>query len=46
MVSTIFEKVNMEKSLKNGFQKPLKKAPGLKGMLLSSYSDCNLCCDW
>ena len=39
MVSTISEKINMEKSFKNGFKKPLEKAPALKGKLFSFYSD-------
>ena len=46
MLSTISEKMNMEKSFKNGFKQPLEKAPALKGKLFSCYSDCNLCCDW
>ena len=46
MVSTIFEKINMEKSFKNGFKEPLVKAPALKEKFISCYSDCNPCCDW
>ena len=46
MVSTIFEKINMEKSFKNGFKEPLVKVPALKEKFISCYSDCNPCCDW
>ena len=38
MVSTISEKLNIEKSFKNGFKQPLEKAPALKGKLFSCYN--------
>ena len=46
MVSTISEKINEEKSFKNGFKQPLEKIPALKGKFFSCYSDCILSCDW